>query len=89
MHPRLSQSHGKLLTALSLAILATGMTPSWGDDTGILGRLFRLGGGSTDSSPSTGPAHRTNPDLSLMAARPARRAAPSRPTGPLPWLQHR
>ena len=53
MHPRLSQSHGKLLSALSLAILATGMTPSWGDDTGIFGRLFRLGGGSNDSSPST------------------------------------
>ncbi len=50
MHPRLSESHGKLLSALSLAILATGMTPSWGDDSGILGRLFRLGGGSTDSS---------------------------------------
>jgi hypothetical protein len=54
MHPRLLQTHGKLLSALSLAILATGVTPSWGDDTGFLGRLFRLGGGSTDSSPSTG-----------------------------------
>jgi hypothetical protein len=55
MLPRLLQTHGKLLSALSLAILATGVTPSWGDDdTGFLGRLFRLGGGSTDSSPSTG-----------------------------------
>ena len=53
MHPRLSQSHGKLLIALSLVILAAGMAPAWGDDTGILGRLFRLGGGSSDSSPST------------------------------------
>jgi hypothetical protein len=56
MQPRLFPSHGKLLSALSLAILATGVTPSWGDDTGILSRLFRLGGGSTDSSPSTGTA---------------------------------
>jgi hypothetical protein len=53
MQPRLFPSHGKLLSALSLAILATGVIPSWGDDTGILSRLFRLGGGSTDSSPGT------------------------------------
>ena len=54
MHHRSFQSHGKLLSALSLAILTTGLTPSCGDDTGILGRLFRLGSGSTDSSPNTG-----------------------------------
>ena len=42
MHPRLSQSHGKLVTAFSLVILAAGMAPASGDDTGILGRLFRL-----------------------------------------------
>ena len=29
------------------------MAPAWGDDTGILGRLFRLGGSSSDSSTST------------------------------------
>ncbi len=54
MQPRLFQRHGKLLSALALAVVATGLAPAWGDDTGILGRLFRLGGGSTDSSPSTG-----------------------------------
>ena len=54
MHPRLSQSHGKLVTALCLIVMTAGIAPAWGDDTGILGRLFRLGGGSSDSSPSPG-----------------------------------
>jgi hypothetical protein len=54
MRPRLSQSHGKLLCALSVVIMTTAMSPSRGDDTGFLGRLFRLGGSSPDSSPSTG-----------------------------------
>ncbi len=53
MHPRLSQSHVKLVTTFSLAALVAGMAPASGDDTGILGRLFRFGG-SSDSSPTTG-----------------------------------
>jgi hypothetical protein len=53
MHPRLSQSHVTLVTSFSLVILAVGMAPASGDDTGILGRLFRFGGSSSDSSPSS------------------------------------
>jgi hypothetical protein len=53
MHPRLSQSHVTLVTSFSLVILAAGMAPASGDDTGILGRLFRFGGGSSDSSRSS------------------------------------
>jgi hypothetical protein len=55
MHARLSQSHGQLLTAFSLVILAVGTAPAWGDDTGILGRLFRLGGSSDSSSTAGAP----------------------------------
>lgn len=54
MHPRLSQGHGKLVTALGLIVVTAGIGPAWGDDTGILGRLFRFGGGSSDSSPTAG-----------------------------------
>ena len=54
MQPRLSQSHVKLVISLSLAILTAGIAPVLGDDTGILGRLFRFGGGSSDSSTSAG-----------------------------------
>jgi hypothetical protein len=68
MRPRLFQRHRKLLFALSLAIPATGVTTSWGDDTGILGRLFRLGGGSSDSSPSPGTGA-PNPSGSLPYGR--------------------
>jgi hypothetical protein len=53
MHPRLSQSHVTLVTSFSLIILAVGMAPASGDDTGILGRLFRFGGSSSDSSSSS------------------------------------
>jgi hypothetical protein len=59
MHRRLFQSQRKLLSALSFIIMATGITPARGDDTGILGRLFRFGGGSSDSSPNTGPPNQS------------------------------
>ena len=78
MHPRLSQSHVKLVTSFSLAILAAGIVPASGDDTGILGRLFRLGGGSSDSSPSTRAP--SQPRLAAVRARPRTRRwhAPAR-----------
>ena len=88
MHPRLSQSHGKLLTALSLVILAAGMTPSWGDDTGILGRLFRWAA----VRPTRARARpRPNQSGSLPYGRASgstgqRRAANRRP---LRWRRHR
>ena len=56
---------------ICLVVVAAGMAPAWGDDTGILGRLFRLGGGSSDASPSTS-SHRARPGRFLMAALPAR-----------------
>jgi hypothetical protein len=52
MHQRLSQIQGALATALGVIVISAGITPAWGDDTGILGRLFRLGGGSPDSASS-------------------------------------
>ena len=54
MHPRLAQSRVTFVTSFSLLILAAGMATASGDDTGILGRLFRFGSGSSDpgSSPS-------------------------------------
>ena len=54
MQPRLSQSHVKLVISLSLATLTVGIAPALGDDTGILGRLFRFGGSSSDSSTTAG-----------------------------------
>ena len=53
MHPRVSQSLGKFTTALGFIIVAAGLSPVRGDDTGLLGRLFRMGGGSSDSSASS------------------------------------
>lgn len=53
MQPRLSQSHVKLVISFSLVVLAAGMAPAAGDDTGILGRLFRFGGSSDSSSTSS------------------------------------
>ena len=55
MQPRLSQSLHKFLTALCLVVLAAGLAPARGDDSGLLGRLFRLGSGSSDSSASSIP----------------------------------
>ena len=53
MHPRLSQNHYRLVIALGVVVLAAGLTPVRGDDSGLLGRLFRLGGGSSDSNASS------------------------------------
>lgn len=53
MHPRLAQSRVTIVTSFSLLVLAAGMVPASGDDTGILGRLFRFGGGSSDPGSST------------------------------------
>jgi hypothetical protein len=78
MHPRVSQSLGKLTTALCLIIVAAGMSPAWGDDTGFLGRLFRLGGGSSDSSASAVRPNQSaplpygrDPDMTGSAVPPA------------------
>ena len=54
MHPRLSQGHRKLIASFCLIVMTVGLAPAWGDDTGILGRLFRLGGGSSDANPNPG-----------------------------------
>jgi len=59
MHCRLSQGHIKLLTALCLVVLTAGFAPARADDTGILSRIFRLGGGSSDSTPPTGSPNKT------------------------------
>jgi hypothetical protein len=62
MHPRVSQSVGRLTGALCLCIVAVGLTPASGDDdTGFLGRLFRLGGGSSDSNASAARPNRSAP----------------------------
>jgi hypothetical protein len=61
MHPRLSQGLCKLLTALCLVILAAGLTRAKGDDTGLLGRLFRLGAGSSDSSANSARPNQSAP----------------------------
>jgi hypothetical protein len=58
MQPRLAQSYIKLVISFSLVLLAVGAAPVAGDDTGILGRLFRFGG-SSDSSAS-GPSFGAN-----------------------------
>ncbi len=62
MHPRVSQSVGRLIGALCLFVVAAGLTPASGDDdTGFLGRLFRLGGGSSDSNASVSRPNQSAP----------------------------
>ena len=55
MHPRLSQVYGKCVITAGLMILAAALGSARADDTGFLGRLFRLGGpppSGTDASSS-------------------------------------
>ena len=54
MHPRILQGHVTTAIAFTLVVMVAGMAPAWADDTGILGRLFRLGGGSSESSSGNG-----------------------------------
>jgi hypothetical protein len=62
MHPRVSQSLGRLTSALCLIIVAAGLTPASGDDdTGFLGRLFRMGSGSSDSNASVARPNQSAP----------------------------
>jgi hypothetical protein len=86
MHPRVSQSLGKFTTALVFIIVAAGLSPVWGDDTGLLGRLFRMGGGSSDSSTSSARPNQSAPlpygrDPSTMgSAVPPAAASPLAPS---------
>jgi hypothetical protein len=82
MHPRFSQSHGKLVTWLGLVVMTAGIAPAWGDDTGILGRLFRFGG-STDSSPTTGSPNQAGALPYGRAAGPTSGAVPPSGISPL------
>ena len=43
MHPRLSQSHVQACDSFSLVVLAAGMAPASGDDTGYFGPPFPSG----------------------------------------------
>ena len=82
MHPRLSQSHVTLVTSFSLVILAAGMAPASGDDTGILGRLFRFGGSSSDSSSTTGAPNQSG---ALPYGRPGGRPSSTVPPASNPY----
>jgi len=61
MHPRLSQVLRKSLFAASILLLTLGVGPAWADDSGFLGRLFGLGGGSSPSSTNSNPPNQAAP----------------------------
>ena len=85
MQPRSSQSHIKLVIAFSLVLLAAGAVPVAGDDTGILGRLFRWVAARRTRArraPSSGQACRT-------AVRSAHQVPRFRPPGAVPHTRRR
>ena len=56
MHPRLSQVYGKCVITAGLMLLVVALGPARADDTGFLGRLFRLGGSPpSGTDPSSSP----------------------------------
>ena len=87
MHPRLSQSHGKLVIAFCLVVLAAGMAPAWGDDTGILGRLFRWA--AVRPTRARTRAHRTKPARCRMAAIAGTTGSAVPPAASSPLRRHR
>jgi hypothetical protein len=80
MHTRLSQGQGTLAATICLIVITAGIAPARGDDTGILGRLFRLGGNSSDSGSTSKP---TTGSPNQFGALPYGRA-PSSTSGAVP-----
>jgi len=83
MHHRLSQNLSSLLIALYFIVMGAGFAPAWGDDSGLLGRLFRLGGGSSDSSASSGSTKQSSPLPYGRDLGPTGSAVPPMATSPL------
>jgi len=87
MHPRLSQVLNKALLAPSILLLTLGMLPARADDSGFLGRLFRLGGDSTASSTNPTPPNQGGPfsyDRNSVSTANSSQRAQASPLSPAP-----
>ncbi len=61
MHPRSFQVYKSFLIAASAAVLGLSVGLARADDTGFLGRLFRLGGGSSQPGSNSSGANQSSP----------------------------
>jgi hypothetical protein len=83
MHLRLSQVLDKSMIVPSVLIVALGVRPAWADDSGILGRLFRLGGGSSSSGTDTARPNQSSPLPSGRIPGSTANSGQPEPTSPL------